>query len=218
MEATCNARLPLWVGTAFRRIMLMLDWALTLRPSAVRPEIMMNVPSTGGDLARGKEEIMKPKAHGTCKCAVQSKLRWGCEWTMADNICCFNRHFAEPSGYYHSEGRTFVQAMVDSDGPVVFHDSVSGEPLFVAPIGRTAADFLKESYAHGWPSFRSEEVNWDHVRCLPDGEVVSTSGTHLGHNIPDDKGHRFCINLVSISGMPRVTHWTADTFRDAIRS
>lgn len=38
---------------------------------------------------------------------------------------------------------------------------------------------------HGWPSFRDEEVNWDVVRVLSDGETVSVDGTHLGHNIPD---------------------------------
>jgi peptide methionine sulfoxide reductase MsrB len=46
------------------------------------------------------------------------------------------------------------------------------------------------------------EVNWENVRCLPDGETVSISGTHLGHNLPDSKGSRYCINLVSIAGRP----------------
>lgn len=30
------------------------------------------------------------------------------------------------------------------------------------------------------PSFRDEEVNWEYVRVLPDGEAVSVDGTHLG--------------------------------------
>ena len=55
-------------------------------------------------------------------------------------------------------------------------------------------------YASGWPSFRDAEVDWAHVRVLSDGEVVSVDGTHLGHNLPDDAGNRFCINLVSIAG------------------
>jgi peptide methionine sulfoxide reductase MsrB len=29
---------------------------------------------------------------------------------------------------------------------------------------------------------------------------VSVDGTHLGHNIPDGEGNRYCINLVSIAG------------------
>ena len=61
-------------------------------------------------------------------------------------------------------------------------------------------DFLIESKAHGWPSFRDAEVNWDYVRVLPDGETVSVDGTHLGHNLPDRKGNRYCINLVSVAG------------------
>ena len=37
---------------------------------------------------------------------------------------------------------------------------------------------------------------------LPDGEAVSIDGTHLGHNLPDGKGNRYCINLVSVAGRP----------------
>ena len=34
------------------------------------------------------------------------------------------------------------------------------------------------------------------------GEAVSVDGTHLGHNLPDSKGNRYCINLVSVAGLP----------------
>ena len=44
---------------------------------------------------------------------------------------------------------------------------------------------------------------WENVRCLKDGEAVSTAGTHLGHNLPDSKGNRYCINLVSVAGRPQ---------------
>ena len=44
---------------------------------------------------------------------------------------------------------------------------------------------------------------WENVRVLPDSEVVSLAGTHLGHNIPDSKGNRYCINLVSVAGNPQ---------------
>ena len=74
-------------------------------------------------------------------------------------------------------------------------------------------EFLKESRAHGWPSFRGtlllsggrgrqrlcrqmkvshsvafldEEVHWENVRVLPNGEAVSPDGTHLGHNLVRD--------------------------------
>merc|ERR1712176_1254721 len=67
--------------------------------------------------------------------------------------------------------------------------------------------FLKEeseaSGVHGWPSFRDDEVNWDYVRVLPDGGAVSVDGTHLGHNLPDKNGNRYCINLVSVAGRPK---------------
>jgi peptide methionine sulfoxide reductase MsrB len=78
----------------------------------------------------------------------------------------------------------------------------TGRPLFIAPRGRTFAEFEAESRSHGWPSFRDAEVVWDDVRCLQDGECVSTNGTHLGHNLPDRKGNRYCINLVSVAGHP----------------
>ena len=85
---------------------------------------------------------------------------------------------------------------------MTFYDSVTGKPLFVAPKGRTVDEFLDESKKHGWPSFRDEEVIWENVRCLGKvrGEAVSLEGTHLGHNLPDDKGNRYCINLVSVAG------------------
>jgi peptide methionine sulfoxide reductase MsrB len=84
----------------------------------------------------------------------------------------------------------------------MFYDSVTGKPLFKAPIGRTMSGFLKESQDHGWPSFRDEEVIWENVRCLENGEAVSLDGSHLGHNLPDNRGNRYCINLVSVAGKP----------------
>jgi len=84
----------------------------------------------------------------------------------------------------------------------LFNDSVTGALLFQAPVGRSIEDFVKESKSHGWPSFRDEEVVWDHVRCLKNGECISDDGTHLGHNLPDGSGNRYCINLVSVAGNP----------------
>ena len=71
-------------------------------------------------------------------------------------------------------------------------DSNTGKELFYAPKGRDLEAFLKESGSHGWPGFRDEEVNWDYVRVLKDGECVSVDGTHLGHNLPDSTGNRYC--------------------------
>ena len=88
------------------------------------------------------------------------------------------------------------------EGPTTYYDSVTGKPLFVAPVGRSFEEFARESDSHGWPSFRDQEVVWENMRILPDGESVSVDGTHLGHNIPDRAGNRYCINLVSIAGRP----------------
>mmetsp|Transcript_25864 Transcript_25864/g.43987 ORF Transcript_25864/g.43987 Transcript_25864/m.43987 type:complete len:166 (+) Transcript_25864:78-575(+) len=148
----------------------------------------------------GEESLMAPKAHGTSNKPVQDNLRWGCDQKTADRICNFNRHYAEHSGYF--EKTNFVSAVKGVEGEITFYDSNTGKPLFVAPRGRTLEEFLVESRAHGWPSFRDEEVVWENVRCLPDGEAVSVDGTHLGHNLPDRKGSRYCINLVSVAGRP----------------
>ena len=87
---------------------------------------------------------------------------------------------------------------------IQFYDSNTGQLLFEAPRGegRSHDEFVNESIRHGWPSFRDEEVHWDEVRCLRGGEMVSLAGTHLGHNLPDKKGNRYCINLVSCAGRP----------------
>ena len=41
-----------------------------------------------------------------------------------------------------------------------------GKPLFTAPVNRSLQEWLQESRAHGWPSFRDAKVNWDTVRTL----------------------------------------------------
>jgi peptide methionine sulfoxide reductase MsrB len=144
----------------------------------------------------GDESLMRAKAHGTSAGPVQASLRWGVDAKLADRICSFNRHYAEHSGYFESVA---YLDEVDRAAETTYFDSVTAKPLFVAPRGRSFADFLAESRAHGWPSFRDSEVNWDFVRVLPDGEAVSVDGTHLGHNLPDRKGNRYCINLVSVA-------------------
>ncbi|EOD12684.1 hypothetical protein EMIHUDRAFT_442700 [Emiliania huxleyi CCMP1516] len=157
-------------------------------------------PATGGALVRGDDSLMAPKAHGTTSTPVQERLRWDVDRATADRICSYNRHYAEYAGYY--KRTTFIAAFSAAEGETTFYDSVSGKPLFVAPRGRTHDAFLAESSAHGWPSFRDEECVWDNLRILDDGEAVSVDGTHLGHNLPDSKGNRYCINLVSVAGTP----------------
>lgn len=93
----------------------------------------------------------------------------------------FYRHYAEYRGYWRTT--SFVEQAkleYEQNGEVKFYDSNTGKLLFVAPKGRSFEEFIKESLSHGWPSFRDEEVVWDDVRCLPNGEAVSLAGTHLG--------------------------------------
>ena len=45
------------------------------------------------------ESIMNKKSHGSCAKPVQANLKYGCDTATADRICCYNRHYAEHSGY-----------------------------------------------------------------------------------------------------------------------
>jgi peptide methionine sulfoxide reductase MsrB len=148
----------------------------------------------------GDESLMSPKAHGSSETPVQDPLRYGCDHALADRICNFNRHYAERAGYFMTT--QWLDEVDTSGAPTSYFDANSGKELFRAPLGRSFEAFLAESKAHGWPSFRDEEVNWKFVRVLPGGECVSIDGTHLGHNIPDRHGNRYCINLVSVAGNP----------------
>ena len=63
---------------------------------------------------------------------------------------------------------------------ILAYVQVTGKPLFVAPINRSADEFLAESEVHGWPSFRDDEVVWENVRVLKSsGETVSVSTYYL---------------------------------------
>ena len=66
----------------------------------------------------------------------------GCDAATADRICCFNRHYAEHSGYAWS---TSWVAQTKDAGETTYYDTVSGKPLFKAPVGRTFKEFLHES-------------------------------------------------------------------------
>jgi len=156
-----------------------------------------------GPVVMGTEEMMsdKGKGHGTSAVPVQKDLRWKCDVETADRICNFNRHYAEYGGYWE-RATSFLQEESEASGEITFYDSNTGKPLFYGPKDRTWAAFVQESKAHGWPSFRDSEVNWDYVRCLSNGECISVDGTHLGHNLPDGSGNRYCINLVSVAGKP----------------
>ena len=168
---------------------------------AIAEDDLMN-PKVGGKIQYGDEkDLMSPKAHGTTSVPVQENLRYGVDRKTADKICSFNRHFAEFGGYFVKT--SFEDELLAAKGPVTFYDSVSGKPLFRAPIGRSVQEFLDESEYHGWPSFRDEEVVWENVRILKgSGESVSVDGTHLGHNLPDRRGNRYVSLHFFISEYP----------------
>jgi hypothetical protein len=103
--------------------------------------------NVGGTIRYGDESIMAPKEHGTSSKPVQSDLLYGVSVKLADKICNFNRHFAEMGGYFQST--TFEQQVLEAKGPLTFYDSVTGKPLFVAPINRSPEQFIQESKIHG---------------------------------------------------------------------
>jgi hypothetical protein len=126
----------------------------TIAAASVLSPSKASAIDVGGKTKYGDENLMSPKAHGTSEKPVQSDLLYGVSEKLADKICNYNRHFAENGGYFRST--SFEDAVLASKGPVTFYDSVTGKPLFVAPINRSAEQFIQESEIHGWPSFRDE--------------------------------------------------------------
>ena len=185
--------------------------AVAARPSSGRSrtlgmnllDILSGKKGFGEPVVMGTEEMMadKGKGHGTSPVPIQKDLRWKCDEETANRICNFNRHYAEYGGYWE-RATTFLQEESEASGEITFYDSNTGKPLFYGPRDRAWDAFVRESKVHGWPSFRDSEVNWDYVRVLPNGECISVDGTHLGHNLPDGSGNRYCINLVSVAGKP----------------
>ena len=122
--------------------------------------------------------------------------------SIADWVCCDNDAYAEPRGYFATP-EVDLFGRLDPAVETTFYDSVCGLPLFVAPRGRSFADFREESRRHGWPSFRPAEVVAGNVILREDGRVESRCRTHLGHNLPDDSGlDRYCLDLVCLAGAP----------------
>ena len=68
---------------------------------------------------------------------------YGCDFETADRICCYNRHYAEHSGYFMMKTRWDKE--VDKTKETTYYDSVTGKPLFIAPRGRSFEAFIKES-------------------------------------------------------------------------
>lgn len=136
---------------------------------------------------------------------LQSDLRFGAQALVNEGfseVCCkVPQHYAEPAGSLNRV--PFWKEVNEEAGVVTFYDAQCGIPLFKAPKGRSLKDFKSESQHHGWPSFREEELVKKNVEIREGGEVVSKCGTHLGHNLPDAKGNRYCIDLLCIAGHPK---------------
>eukprot|EP00434_Breviolum_minutum_P044689 symbB.v1.2.039947.t1/scaffold6892.1/size16874/2 len=135
---------------------------------------------------------------------LQKDLKFGAQ-ALVDagfsEVCCkVPQHFAEPAGSLNRV--SFWQEVKEEGGTVTFYDAQCGIPLFKAPKGRSLEAFKAESEKHGWPSFRDEEVVKANIEIKQGGEVVSKCGTHLGHNLPDSSGNRYCIDLLCIAGHP----------------
>lgn len=63
------------------------------------------------------------------------------------------------SGYFQKT--SFVNDAKSNSGEINFYDSNTGKLLFTAPKGRSMEEFLAESRAHGWPSFRGKNQSFD---------------------------------------------------------
>ena len=141
--------LPLDAGVARHYQSLIRVCRQDARPALHEPQPQpqpqpQSQPQPEPAIGRGDESLMSPKAHGTTETPPQANLKYNCDPATADKICCFNHHYAEHSGYFQS---TSWLAEVDQTAVTTYYDSVSGRPLFRAPIGRTFDEFLKESMA-----------------------------------------------------------------------
>lgn len=124
--------------------------AIAVSTVALAPSHANAIPNVGGKPVFGSEDIMAPKAHGTSDAPVQSDLLYGVSNKLADRITNFNRRFAEQAGYFESTSlEDQVRTMAKKGEPLTFYDSVTGKALFVAPVGRSADQFLAESKIHG---------------------------------------------------------------------
>ena len=83
-------------------------------------------------------------------------LRWGSDPATADRICCNQHRYAEWGGYWLST--SFPRTVDESELPIEFYDVASQKLLYRAPVGRSYAEFIRESTAHAWPSFRDAEM------------------------------------------------------------
>ena len=128
--------------------------------------------------------------------------------TLGEAICCDNRYasFAEPKWTFNRSDVDLFKYL-NTTGQTIFYDSVCGLPLFSIPNNRSLDDFKKDSLDHGWPSFNDEEIyigeNGPNILSIPNSSrIISTCGTYLGDNLPEDGYNKYCLDLVCLSGSP----------------
>lgn len=152
-----------------------------------------------------------------CPQHVQSNLRYNisnispqlvipvpADESLPEAICCDKKFlpFAEPQFTFQRPDVDLFSKM-NPTGTTIFYDSVCGQPLFEVPKGRTLKEFQDETLEHSWPSFRPEEVI-DNSVYIDENNYVFTTGCniHLGSNVPDEKGIRYCLDISCVSGNP----------------
>eukprot|EP00730_Choanoeca_flexa_P014284 TRINITY_DN6191_c0_g1_i1.p1 TRINITY_DN6191_c0_g1~~TRINITY_DN6191_c0_g1_i1.p1 ORF type:complete len:192 (+),score=17.93 TRINITY_DN6191_c0_g1_i1:232-807(+) len=125
---------------------------------------------------------------------------------LAEAICCDSlySYFAEPEWFFNRSDVSLFDRL-NASAVTTFYDTACGIPLFRAPVNRTFQEWKSESLTHGWPSFRTPEILDKGINVTSTGEVLSSCGTHLGTIDPDEKGQRYCLDLVCLSGQPNTT-------------
>eukprot|EP00325_Prymnesiales_sp_UTEX-LB-985_P033581 CAMPEP_0174729066 /NCGR_PEP_ID=MMETSP1094-20130205/52956_1 /TAXON_ID=156173 /ORGANISM="Chrysochromulina brevifilum, Strain UTEX LB 985" /LENGTH=194 /DNA_ID=CAMNT_0015931105 /DNA_START=27 /DNA_END=612 /DNA_ORIENTATION=- len=137
--------------------------------------IFVSAPSSRQQNVSGRSADRSAPVFGICAAQPSAvQLRWGANPSTADHICCKQHDYAEYWGYWES-----TSFPMSSTEPITFYDPTTGRPLFIAPRGRSYADFIRESRHHGWPSFRDAELVKENVLVLPGGETISVMAPTL---------------------------------------
>lgn len=212
-SGACHARGLRPVGMMQKAANVVAVWLLSLYPALGIEEKTLRAHNRAVRI-----EAPPASTFDSCSNSIQSDLKFDIsgrtpdgipvaiddDESLADAVCCDQRveYYAEPQ---------FLYEEVDLFGTIgnattTFFDSVCGLPLFTAPLNRSMSDFQADTREHGWPSFRSAEVNFANVLVdSSTGLVTSSCGTHLGTFLPDAQGDRWCIDLSCIAGRPNAS-------------
>lgn len=94
------------------------------------------------------------------------------------------------------------EVLKNGDTPMTYYDSCSGKPVFIAPKGRSAKQFISDSMVFGgFPSFTEDEIVKENVQVDKAGNLMTLDGARLGEKSPDG---RYIVNLSGIAGN---SHW-----------